>query len=53
MSVAIIALANHFAEPNIVILNALVFSAVLGFFMLNYPTGRVFLGDAGAYSLDF
>ena len=53
MSVAIIALANHFAEPNIVILNAMIFSAVLGFFMLNYPTGRVFMGDAGAYSLGF
>lgn len=27
------------------------FGAVLGFAVLNYPFGRIFLGDAGAYSL--
>lgn len=25
--------------------------AVFGFFLVNYPSGRIFLGDAGAYSL--
>ncbi|MBT6258188.1 MAG: undecaprenyl/decaprenyl-phosphate alpha-N-acetylglucosaminyl 1-phosphate transferase, partial [Alphaproteobacteria bacterium] len=53
MSAAIIGLSNHFAEPGIVILNMLIFSSVLGFFMLNYPTGRLFMGDAGAYALGF
>ena len=28
-------------------------AAVLGFFVLNYPAGLVFLGDGGAYFLDF
>ena len=53
MSAAIVGLSNHFAEPGIVILNMLIFSSVLGFFMLNYPTGRLFMGDAGAYALGF
>ncbi|MBL6781440.1 MAG: undecaprenyl/decaprenyl-phosphate alpha-N-acetylglucosaminyl 1-phosphate transferase [Alphaproteobacteria bacterium] len=53
MSAAIIALSQQVSEPNIAVLNALIFSAVLGFFILNYPTGRIFMGDAGAYSLGF
>lgn len=53
MSAAIIALSQQVSEPNIAVLNTLIFSAVLGFFMLNYPTGRIFMGDAGAYSLGF
>jgi UDP-N-acetylmuramyl pentapeptide phosphotransferase/UDP-N-acetylglucosamine-1-phosphate transferase len=53
MTAAITALSHHFSEPNIAILNALIFLAVMGFFMLNYPTGRIFMGDAGAYSLGF
>lgn len=28
-------------------------SASLSLFMLNYPQGRIFLGDAGAYTLGF
>lgn len=27
--------------------------AILGFLLLNYPFGRIFLGDAGAYTLGF
>ena len=35
-------------------LNAFVmFAAVAGFFVWNYPSGRVFLGDGGAYLLGF
>ena len=30
-----------------------IFSATLGLFMLNFPQGRIFLGDAGAYTLGF
>ena len=28
-------------------------AGVLGFFVINYPLGRIFLGDAGAYTLGF
>jgi UDP-N-acetylmuramyl pentapeptide phosphotransferase/UDP-N-acetylglucosamine-1-phosphate transferase len=31
----------------------LIFSAVLGFFLLNWPWGRIFLGDGGAYFVGF
>ncbi len=28
-------------------------SCILGFFVINYPHGRIFLGDAGAYTIGF
>ena len=44
-------LANEVSEPEIYFLcNTLLMSA-LGFFILNFPYGKIFLGDAGAYFL--
>lgn len=33
--------------------NAVCMAAILGFLLFNYPGGRIFLGDGGAYSLGF
>ncbi|PAF49058.1 hypothetical protein BKH43_07270 [Helicobacter sp. 13S00401-1] len=33
--------------------SVLLFGAVLGFFVLNFPKGKIFLGDGGAYFLGF
>ena len=50
---ALLLLANQYAEPNLTLLGTAIFSATLGLFMLNFPQGRIFLGDAGAYTLGF
>ena len=50
---ALLLLANEYNEPNLTLLGIAIFSATLGLFMLNFPQGRVFLGDAGAYTLGF
>jgi UDP-N-acetylmuramyl pentapeptide phosphotransferase/UDP-N-acetylglucosamine-1-phosphate transferase len=39
--------------PELAQASALVISALGGFFFINYPFGKVFLGDAGAYSVGF
>lgn len=38
--------AADMVEPNLMIA-----AALMGFLVFNFPTGRIFLGDAGAYSL--
>lgn len=38
---------------SMVHLAAMLFACVLGFLILNYPFGLLFLGDAGAYTLGF
>ena len=50
---ALMWLSNHYNEPNLTLLATAIFSASLGLFMVNYPQGRIFLGDAGAYALGF
>ena len=52
-SFALMWLSNIYNEPNLTLLGTAIFSASLGLFMLNYPHGRIFLGDAGAYTLGF
>ena len=39
--------------PELAQASALVVSALGGFLLINYPFGKVFLGDAGAYSVGF
>jgi UDP-N-acetylmuramyl pentapeptide phosphotransferase/UDP-N-acetylglucosamine-1-phosphate transferase len=53
VSGAIFLLSMQYGEPGIVVLSAAIFTATLGLFMLNYPYGRIFMGDAGAYTLGF
>jgi UDP-GlcNAc:undecaprenyl-phosphate GlcNAc-1-phosphate transferase len=50
---ALMWLSNNYNEPNLTLLGAAIFSASLGLFMVNYPQGRIFLGDAGAYTIGF
>ena len=40
-------------EPDLAVLSLAIFTSTLGLFMLNYPQGRIFMGDAGAYTLGF
>ena len=50
---ALALIAAKFNEPLIAHLATLVMFATIGLFILNYPLGRIFMGDAGAYSLGF
>ena len=50
---ALMWLSNTHNEPNLTLMGTAIFAASLGLFMLNYPQGRIFLGDAGAYTLGF
>ena len=40
-------------DPLITFLSFLMASAIIGFFLLNYPLGLIFLGDGGAYLIGF
>jgi UDP-N-acetylmuramyl pentapeptide phosphotransferase/UDP-N-acetylglucosamine-1-phosphate transferase len=58
MTVAIIlagmgAIAWQAGDMLIVQLAAAAIGATVGFLLLNYPTGRIFMGDGGAYFLGF
>jgi hypothetical protein len=46
-------LAWRVGDEQVAQLAFLGFGAVIGFFCVNYPTGRLFLGDGGAYLLGF
>ncbi len=45
--------AAKMEDLQIVQLNLVTASAVCGFFVVNFPKGRIFLGDGGAYLLGF
>ena len=40
-------------EPGLAALSMAISTSTLGLFMLNYPQGRIFIGDAGAYTIGF
>lgn len=42
-----------FNDPNMIFLSFSMAGAILGFFLLNYPRGLIFLGDGGAYLIGF
>ena len=42
-----------YSEPSLAVLSLAIFTSTLGLFMLNFPQGRIFMGDAGAYTLGF
>jgi UDP-GlcNAc:undecaprenyl-phosphate GlcNAc-1-phosphate transferase len=50
MTTAFGALAFKFGHPDLLALNAAILSSFLAFMIWNFPRGRIFLGDAGAYS---
>jgi len=41
------------SDPTIIFLSFSMAGAILGFFLLNYPRGLIFLGDGGAYLIGF
>ena len=50
---AIVYVAFKISDTTIVMLGISVIGAILGFFVLNYPRGLIFLGDSGAYLIGF
>ena len=46
-------MAIQFNDPLIIFLSFTMVSAILGFFIFNYPRGLIFLGDGGAYLIGF
>ena len=43
--------ASEVSEPEIYLLSNTLLMSVIGFFVLNFPFGKIFLGDAGSYFL--
>jgi len=50
---AIVYVAFKVSDVTILMLGISVIGAILGFFVLNYPKGLIFLGDSGAYLIGF
>lgn len=46
-------IASNQGDVAVLKITLLLIAAVLGFFILNYPFGKIFLGDGGAYALGF
>lgn len=44
-------IAGYTGDEDIQIVAGLLIAAVFGFFILNWPMGHIFLGDAGAYGI--
>ena len=53
MAGGLMAVALQHGDTFVAILGALGIGSALGFLALNYPRGRLFLGDGGAYFLGF
>lgn len=51
--VALIVLAYRVGDADLVYFGAIFAAVILGFLAWNYPFGRIFLGDGGAYTLGF
>jgi len=52
-AVAFSTIAQASGNHELVDLNLMLTAATFGFFILNFPFGLIFLGDAGAYTLGF
>ena len=46
-------IANASGDLSLAMVNLLFAASVLGFFVLNWPMGKIFLGDGGAYFIGF
>ena len=51
VAMGLASIAHAAGDPNFVKLSMLLIAALAGFLVLNFPYGKLFLGDAGAYSL--
>jgi len=52
-AIAMSLIADQAGYTVMVHLASMLAASVFGFFLVNYPFGRIFLGDAGAYTLGF
>ena len=50
---AIYYVAYLFGDNYIILLAQILIASILGFLLWNYPKGKIFLGDAGAYLIGF
>jgi UDP-N-acetylmuramyl pentapeptide phosphotransferase/UDP-N-acetylglucosamine-1-phosphate transferase len=50
---ALAAMAQEVGDPNLAIASLTVAAAVIGFFLVNWPFGKLFLGDGGSYFCGF
>jgi UDP-GlcNAc:undecaprenyl-phosphate/decaprenyl-phosphate GlcNAc-1-phosphate transferase len=50
-AIGIVLIAERSGDADLAALAAMVIPAILGFLVLNWPFGKVFLGDGGAYTL--
>jgi UDP-N-acetylmuramyl pentapeptide phosphotransferase/UDP-N-acetylglucosamine-1-phosphate transferase len=46
-------MARIVGDMDIQFISAICFTTLLGFFVFNYPKGKIFLGDGGAYFIGF
>lgn len=53
MAAGLTAVAVNNGDTNVAIRGALCIGATAGFLLVNYPKGKLFLGDGGAYFLGF
>ncbi|SHF37224.1 UDP-N-acetylmuramyl pentapeptide phosphotransferase/UDP-N-acetylglucosamine-1-phosphate transferase [Ruegeria intermedia] len=53
ISVGLAAIATFTGQSEIVTMSMITAFSVTGFFLFNYPFGRIFLGDAGAYIIGY
>ena len=53
VSVAMAVIANQLGDDLMVQLNLLLIASIAGFFLLNFPFGKLFMGDGGAYFIGF
>lgn len=51
--IAIIVLSYRVGDIELVYFGAIIAGVILGFLAWNYPFGRIFMGDGGAYTLGF
>ncbi len=53
MSASLAYVAHQVSDTVILSASLIMMGAILGFFIWNFPTGRIFLGDGGAYFIGF
>lgn len=52
-SLCLMYLSYRIGDMNSVMYSGILFAAILGFWVFNYPLGKVFLGDGGSYVIGF
>ncbi|WP_322894708.1 MULTISPECIES: MraY family glycosyltransferase [unclassified Yoonia] len=52
-AIAMAAISRQAGYESMVVLTTLLVACILGFLIFNFPFGKIFLGDAGAYTLGF